>query len=146
MSVRLGRARLSIAAAERELRRGPGGGVALFAGRVRADRLGRARVTALDYEADRAPALVRLGSLEREARRRFGARAVVLWHRLGRVPVGEVSVVVGATCAHRDAAFRAARHLIERLKVEVPIWKAERARPSRRRRGPPRRPGRRSAG
>jgi molybdopterin synthase catalytic subunit len=134
VSVRLTRRPLSMAAAMRVLE-GPGlGGVAVFAGRVRPDRVGRGRVVALEYEAHRILALRALTALERTARRRFGAERVVLWHRLGDVPVDEISVIVGAATGHRAAAFAAARYLIERLKAEVPIWKTERARPARRRR------------
>jgi len=116
----------------RELEGDELGGVVVFLGRVRPDRTGKGRVTALEYEAHRELALSALRGLERTARRRFGAEKVVLWHRLGAVPVGEPSVVVGVATGHRAAAFRAARFLIERLKAEVPIWKLERARPVRR--------------
>ena len=141
MGIRLTRRPLSIAAAEAALDRSPAGAVVLFAGRVRADRRGRAVVGALEYEVDRRPALAALASLEREARRRFGARGVVLWHRLGRVETGGTAVVVGACCPHRAEAFDAARYLIDRLKQTVPVWKEERARPARR---PPRRRARRA--
>ena len=56
---------------------------------------------------------------------RFGASAVALLHRIGTLEVGEVSVVVAVAAAHRDEAFAACRHAIERLKAEVPIWKKE---------------------
>ncbi len=139
MSVRLTGRPLTVAGAMRTLE-GPGlGGVVVFDGRVRPDRGRQGRVFALDYEAHRAPALRRLSEIERAARARFGAGRIVLWHRVGRLRVGEVSVVVGAACAHRGAAFDAARFLIDELKASVPIWKTERARPARR---PRRRPGR----
>ena len=132
MSVRLTHARLSVASAMRVLE-GPGlGGIAVFAGRVRPDRTGRSRVGALYYEAHRPLATRALEELERTARKRFGAKRVVLWHRLGVVPVDEVSVIVGAATGHRAPAFAAARYLIERLKAEVPIWKTDQARPARR--------------
>lgn len=146
MAVRLTRRPLTLAEAERRLRARPGGAVVVFAGRVRRDRRRGSSVVALEYEVDRVPALARLRALERAARRRFGASELVLWHRLGRVRVGEVAVVVGATCPHRVEAFDAARYLIDELKTTVPIWKEERGRPVRR---PPRRrarPGVRSAG
>jgi molybdopterin synthase catalytic subunit len=137
VSVRLSDRPLSSTAAMRALE-GPGlGGVVLFAGRVRPDRIAGGRVEALDYEAHRAPAREQLAALERSARLRFGAERVVLWHRVGRVKVGEVSVLVGVACGHRAAAFEATRFLIEELKTSVPIWKTPRARPGRR---PPRRP------
>ena len=144
--VRLSRRALSISAAEARLRSRAGGGIVVFAGRVRADRRGSSRVAALRYEVDRGPAVARLTEIERTARRRFEATELVLWHRLGRVRAGEVAVVVGACCAHRAEAFDAARYLIEELKATVPIWKEELGRPARRRRPHPGRPGARSAG
>jgi molybdopterin synthase catalytic subunit len=137
VSVRLTRRPLSVARAYAELGRPTAGGITVFAGRVRPDALGSRRVHALFYEAHDGPALRRLSEIEREARRRFGLTGAVLWHRLGTLPVGTASVIVGAAAPHRDAAFRAARYLIDRLKSEVPIWKTDRARPARRRRGPP---------
>ncbi len=145
MSVRLSGRALSIPAAARALEASGAGGVAFFAGRVRPDRTPEGTVVALDYEADPPMALRALRDLEREAVRRFGARAVVAWHRVGRVRVGEVAVIVGAACGHRAEAFDATRYLIEELKRTVPIWKAVRARPARRpRRSPGRRAGRSS--
>ena len=137
--VRLTDRPLSVAAAWRALEADATGGVVLFAGRVRPDTGAEGRVEAILYESHREPALVVLRAIARTAERRFGATALVLWHRTGRVRVGEVSVIVGAACGHRAEAFRAARFLIDRLKVTVPIWKTERARPvhrPRRRRGP----------
>jgi molybdopterin synthase catalytic subunit len=146
MGVRLTSTRLSLAAAEAILASRPGGAVVLFAGRVRPDRRGGSTVVALDYEVDRVPALAQLRELERRTRRRFRASGLVLWHRVGRVAVGEVAVVVGAACSHRAAAFRAARYLIEELKRTVPIWKEERGRPARRPRSRRARQAGRSAG
>ena len=143
MAVRLGRRRLTIASAERALASAPGGGTVVFAGTVRPDRRGGSEVRALDYEVDRRPAIARLQAIERAARRRFGATEVILWHRVGRVSAGDVSVVVAATCAHRAEAFAAARYLIDELKATVPIWKEERARRGRRPRRPPARRGER---
>ena len=143
MSVRLSSSRLSAPAAWRELEGAGLGGIVVFAGRVRPDRVQGARVTALDYEVDRTVALAQLAALERAVQRRFGAGRTVLWHRVGRVRVGEIAVLVGAACGHRDPAFRAARELIERVKDSVPIWKAVRGRPVRRpRRRPSPRAGR----
>jgi molybdopterin synthase catalytic subunit len=144
-SVRLTARPLSVAAAWRALQGEGAGGVVLFAGRVRPDRSAAGRVEAILYESHRAPALAVFRTLAATAERRFGATALVLWHRTGRVAVGEVSVIVGATCGHRAEAFRAARYLIDRLKVTVPIWKTERSRPAHRpRRSPARRGGRSS--
>jgi len=132
VSVRLSVRPLSLASAFRELGDPALGGIVLFAGRVRADPTPAGTVTALLYEAHRAPALAALRQLEAEARRRFGAGRTVAWHRLGRVRVGEVAVIVGAACGHRRQAFAATRFLIDRLKRTVPVWKEVRARPARR--------------
>ncbi len=145
MSVRLSPRPLSISRAGATLDAPGAGGVALFAGRVRPDRTPTGTVVALDYEVDRSIAMRVLGELEREAVRRFHARAVVVWHRVGRVPVGEVAVIVGAACGHRSEAFDATRFLIEEVKRTVPIWKSERGRRGRRRRRSPLRPAGRSA-
>ena len=138
MTVRLTRGRLSVSAAMLELAGDGLGGVVVFAGRVRPDPTPRGRVSALEYEAHRSLALAALARIERTARRRYGLGKVVLWHRLGPVPVGEASVVAGAAAGHRAAAFAGARYLIEQLKAKAPIWKQERARPARRRRSRPR--------
>lgn len=134
MSVRLQRAPLPIARAYRELQAPGLGGVVLFSGRVRPDPTPTGPVTALDYEAHVAVARASLDRLEAAARRRAPQARVVLWHRLGRVPVGEASVLVGVATPHRARAFTLARWLIDRLKAEVPIWKSVPARPGRRRR------------
>jgi molybdopterin synthase catalytic subunit len=142
VSVRITRRPLSFSAAMRFLN-GPGlGGIVVFAGRVRPDATPDGRVIALDYEAHRPLAEEALAALERTARRRFGAGKVVLWHRVGTVPVDETSVLVGVAAGHRAEAFAAARFLIEQLKAKAPIWKTERARPARR---PRPRPGGRAS-
>ena len=146
MSIRLSRRRLSFSAAMRALE-GPGlGGIVVFAGRVRPDATRRGRVVALDYEVHRPVALRVLSDLERTTRSRFAAKRVVLWHRVGTVPVDEASVLVGVAAGHRAEAFAAARFLIEELKSKAPIWKVERARPGRRPRRRPRGSAGRSAG
>jgi len=146
MSVRFTRRPLSFSAAMRVLA-GPGlGGIVVFAGRVRPDRTRHGPVRALDYEAHLPLAREVLSELERTARQRFRAGRVVLWHRLGTIPVDEASVLVGAAAAHRAEAFAAARFLIEQLKTKAPIWKSERSRPVRRPRRRPRGSVGRSAG
>jgi molybdopterin synthase catalytic subunit len=146
MSVRFTRKPLSFAAAVRELE-GPGlGGIVVFAGRVRPDRTRRGRVRALLYEAHLPLGREVFLELERAARKRFGVGRVVLWHRLGSIPVDEASVLVGAAAGHRAEAFAAARFLIERLKEKAPIWKTDQSRLVRRPRRPPRGSAGRSAG
>lgn len=145
-SVRLSRRPLSMASAARALAGPDLGGVVIFAGRVRRDRRGPGRVRAIDYEVHPGPALEVMHRLDRDARRRYGAEEVVLWHRVGRVPAGEIAVIVGVAAGHRAPAFAAARYLIDVLKRTVPIWKTERARSGRRPRARRRPPTGRSSG
>jgi molybdopterin synthase catalytic subunit len=70
-------------------------------------------------------ALKQLDELARQARDRFGVRHVTLVHRLGRVEIGETSVLIVVSSAHRAQAFDACRWLIDTLKLTVPIWKKE---------------------
>jgi molybdopterin synthase catalytic subunit len=83
-------------------------------------------VEALDYEAHETMVQRILESIADEIEARFGVRRIAIIHRLGAVPVGEVSVAVLAAAPHRDAAFAAARYAIDELKARAPIWKAER--------------------
>jgi molybdopterin synthase catalytic subunit len=66
-----------------------------------------------------------IAELAREAVERFGVRGVTLVHRLGRLEIGETSVLIVVASAHRGAAFDACRWLIDTLKKTVPIWKKE---------------------
>ena len=83
------------------------------------------QVTALDYEAFDEMALDVLRDICAEVEMRFGVRQMAIVHRVGRVALGEPSVVVGAAAAHRSAAFDAARYAIDELKARAPIWKSE---------------------
>jgi molybdopterin synthase catalytic subunit len=95
-------------------RAGGDGAVCVFDGIVRDNTRGRATVY-LDYEAYREMALAQMQRLATEA----------LVHRLGRLMVGESSVLIVVASAHRAAAFDACRWLIDTLKKTVPIWKKE---------------------
>ena len=100
------------------------GALCLFVGVVRAETEGR-RVLYLEYEAYEEMALAQMAEIAAEARRRFPVTEVRLVHRLGRLEIGEASVVVAVASPHRDEAFRACRFAIDTLKVLVPIWKKE---------------------
>jgi molybdopterin synthase catalytic subunit len=103
----------------------PGAGaVVTFQGTVR-NRTGEHEVTHLDYEAYDAMAERVLREVGAEAEARWPGVRVAVVHRTGRVEVGEVSVVIAVSSPHRPAAFEACRHVIERLKEDVPIWKKE---------------------
>ncbi len=79
----------------------------------------------LYYEAYREMAFKELARLEQEARKQWPVEEVVIVHRLGDVAVREASVAVAVGAAHRDAAFLAARWIIDQVKVSVPIWKRD---------------------
>jgi molybdopterin synthase catalytic subunit len=82
-------------------------------------------VTGLTYEAWEELAVRRLEELGEELAGRWPLRRIALLHRTGELGIGEVSVVVACSAAHRAEAFEACRHGIERLKQDVPIWKKE---------------------
>jgi len=106
------------------MKTGGDGAVCVFDGIVRDNTRGR-RTLHLDYEAYREMALEQMRGLTAEAVVRFGVRDVAMVHRLGRLVVGETSVLIAVASAHRGAAFDACRWLIDTLKKTVPIWKKE---------------------
>ena len=102
------------------------GGAVLFVGTVRDHADGRTDVTALEYEAFDEEVVPRLAAIAAEARARWPVLGrLVLLHRVGRLAVGDTSVVVVASAPHRPEAFAAARYCIDTLKETVPIWKRE---------------------
>jgi molybdopterin synthase catalytic subunit len=100
------------------------GAVCVFDGIVRDNSRGR-QTLYLDYEAYREMAIAQMQRLGEEALEKFGVRDVAVVHRLGRLMVGETSVLIVVASAHRAAAFDACRWLIDTLKKTVPIWKKE---------------------
>jgi molybdopterin synthase catalytic subunit len=100
------------------------GAVVVFDGIVRNNTRGR-QTLHLDYEAYEEMALKQMYSLAAEARLRFNVRHVAIVHRLGRLAIGETSVLVVVASAHRAQAYEASRWLIDTLKRTVPIWKKE---------------------
>ena len=106
------------------MKAGADGAVCVFDGIVRDNTRGR-KTLHLDYEAYREMALEQMRGLAAEAVTKFGVREVALVHRLGRLVVGETSVLIVVASAHRGAAFDACRWLIDTLKKTVPIWKKE---------------------
>lgn len=100
------------------------GAVVLFLGTVR-EFTGDAHTRFLEYSAFPDMALAQLQQLEQEACALFPLVHVHLVHRTGRLELGEVSVAVAVSSAHRAAAFAAGQWLIDNLKQRVPIWKKE---------------------
>jgi molybdopterin synthase catalytic subunit len=100
------------------------GAVVVFDGIVRDNTRGR-KTLYLDYEAYEEMAVNQMQKLAREAGERFAIDRVGVVHRLGRLEIGESSIVIVVTSAHRGAAFDACRWLIDTLKRTVPVWKKE---------------------
>jgi molybdopterin synthase catalytic subunit len=100
------------------------GAIATFVGLVREQNQGR-RVSFLDYEAYEPLAVRALNRILDEARQSWPATRVGVHHRIGRLELGEASIVIVAASAHRGDAFAACRYTIERVKQIVPIWKHE---------------------
>jgi len=107
-----------------DLKQPEDGAAVVFEGIVRNNTRGR-RTLFLEYEAYEGMALKQLDAIVSQARARFQIRDVALIHRLGRLDVGETSVLIIVASAHRAAAFDACRWLIDTLKKTVPIWKKE---------------------
>ena len=103
---------------------GADGAVCCFDGIVRNNTRGR-QTMYLVYEAYREMALEQMQALAAEAVEKFGVRDVALIHRLGRLEIGETSVLIAVASAHRGVTFEACRWLIDTLKKTVPIWKKE---------------------
>ena len=100
------------------------GAVVTFLGTTRDHNAGR-RVTMLEYEAYRPMADRMLAQVASEMTERWELGNVAIGHRLGRVGIGEISLVVAASAAHRQAAFDACQYAVDRIKQIVPIWKKE---------------------
>jgi molybdopterin synthase catalytic subunit len=103
----------------------PGDGAAvIFEGVVRDNTRGR-RTLYLDYEAYEPMALRQMEDLAEQARAQFHVDGVSIIHRIGRLEIGETSVLIAVAAAHRGHAFDACRWIIDTLKKTVPIWKKE---------------------
>jgi len=100
------------------------GAVVTFAGLVRNHNQGR-RVQFLEYEGYEPLAVRALQRIVDEALDLWPGTRVAVHHRLGRLEIGEASIVIAAASAHRADAFAACRYTIERVKQIVPIWKRE---------------------
>ncbi len=115
---------IDVAEVEAEVRHAGAGAVVSFTGTVRNQTAGLA-VQALEYEAYASMAEKFLAKIGDEVIERWpNARAAIL-HRVGHLGVGEASVVIAVASPHRADAFEGCRHVIERLKQDVPIWKKE---------------------
>jgi MoaE-MoaD fusion protein len=118
------RARIDAEQLVSALKQGEDGAVTVFDGIVRNNTRGR-RTLYLDYEAYEEMALRQMQELAEKALADFKIRQVAIVHRLGRLEIGETSVLIAVASAHRGATFDACRWIIDTLKKTVPIWKKE---------------------
>jgi molybdopterin synthase catalytic subunit len=106
------------------VRRDDAGAIALFFGVVRNENLGRS-VQYLEYDAYAEMAVKKLEEVATEVRARYPIAAIGALHRIGRLEVGETSLLVAVSSAHRAEAFAACQYAVDRIKQIVPIWKKE---------------------
>ena len=106
------------------VRRDDAGAIALFYGVVRDHNRGR-KVMHLEYDAYPEMAAKVMQRIADEVKERFNIAETAIQHRTGRLEVGETSLLVAVSSAHRKEAFEACHALVDRLKEEVPIWKKE---------------------
>ena len=115
---------LSVDAAVVEVRDDDAGAIATFIGTTRANSRGR-DVLYLEYEAYEGMAEQVMADLAARLVGRHELSKVAIHHRVGRVDIGETSVVIAVSAPHRAAALSACREAIDELKVSVPLWKKE---------------------
>ena len=115
---------LSLDAVVQEVRTDDAGAIATFVGTTRAHSRGR-EVTHLEYEAYAGMAEQVMAELAEALRSRHELCEVAIHHRVGRVDIGEASVVIAVSAPHRAPALAACREAIDELKVTVPLWKKE---------------------
>jgi MoaE-MoaD fusion protein len=118
------RERIQTEAIMEKIRQGEDGAVVTFEGMVRNNTRGR-RTEFLDYEAYEPMAIAQMNALAEKVLNNYAVREVAIIHRLGRLEIGETSVLIVVASAHRGAAFDACRFAIDTLKRTVPIWKKE---------------------
>ncbi|MDQ2982368.1 MAG: molybdenum cofactor biosynthesis protein MoaE [Actinomycetota bacterium] len=123
-SFRLSEEPLSLAAAVDEVRSEEAGAIATFIGTTRVHSRGHT-VTHLDYEAYAGMAEQVMAELAAELKRRYELCEVAIHHRVGRVEIGDESVVIAVSAPHRQDALSACKDAIDTLKETVPLWKKE---------------------
>jgi len=100
------------------------GGIVHFIGTVRNETKGK-KVTHLDFEAYKPMAISEMKKIALQALENYPIQKITLHHRLGKLNIGEIPVIIAVSSAHRVAAFDACQFAIDTLKETVPIWKKE---------------------
>jgi molybdopterin synthase catalytic subunit len=112
-------------AMRREVADPAAGAVLVFEGTVRDHSDGLTGVVALEYEAQASMAARIMALIVSETRAAIPVQRIAVRHRIGRVSLGEPTIIIAVSAAHRDEAYRASRLIIDRIKHEAPIWKRE---------------------
>ena len=115
---------LSVADAVSAVTKRTCGAVATFTGIVREHSRGR-QVSYREYEAYPEMAIAKMRQIEQEVRKKWEIERILIHHRIGRLEVGEASVVIAVSAPHRRQALEGCAYAIERLKEIVPVWKKE---------------------
>ena len=106
------------------VRRDESGAVTLFYGVVRNENMGR-NVQYLEYDVYPEMAIKKMHEVAEEVRSKYPITGIGVLHRVGRLEIGETSLLVAVSSAHRVAAFEACHFAVDRIKQVVPIWKKE---------------------
>ena len=106
------------------VRKDESGAVALFYGVVRNHNMGRS-VQYLEYDAYESMAVKKLREVADEVCAKFPVNGVAALHRIGRLEIGETSLLVAVSSPHRKEAFEACHYAVDRIKETVPVWKKE---------------------
>ena len=106
------------------MRRDSNGAVVTFLGATRRNSMGKG-VLYLEYEAYEPMALKKLSEIADEVTEKWGIEDVAIVHRVGRLEIEDVSLVVAIASPHRKEAFQACGYVVDRIKEDVPIWKKE---------------------
>jgi len=101
------------------------GGHSIFLGQVRADKIGGKEVTAIEYTAYEEMALEKMYTIREEIFSKYDLTCMHVYHSLGNVKAGEISLFVFTSSAHRKAAIDACEETVERIKAELPVWGKE---------------------
>ncbi len=107
-----------------EVRKDTNGAVVTFLGATRNNFQGK-RVLNLEYEAFEEMALTKIEEIRKEIQAQFQIEDIAISHRIGIVPIGEISLVIAVASPHRKEAFLACHQAVDRVKEIVPIWKKE---------------------
>jgi molybdopterin synthase catalytic subunit len=107
-----------------QVRQDANGAVVTFLGTTRDSFKGK-RVIKLEYEAFEEMALKKLDEVRREIQAQFGVEDIAITHRIGTVPIGQISLIIAVASPHREKAFIACHKAVDQIKAIVPIWKKE---------------------